>query len=142
MIIAGFAAQLLWMGKHTGGRDAEKVISPDNPIARFLQNTMMEKKGLAEKDEAEEAAAAAGAETIACGYCFGIGQVRADGEAVLCPICLGVGSHAVRRISGDELICIACDGMGRVMEDGGSTAETCPRCNGRGLVERRKPAED
>lgn len=130
------------MARHTGGKDADKVISPDNPIARFLQDRMMEKKGLAEKDGAEEAAAAAGAETIACGYCFGIGQVRADGEAVLCPVCLGVGSHAVRRIAGDELICIACDGMGRVAEDGGATATTCPRCGGRGLVERKKPAPE
>ena len=141
MIVAGFAAQLLWMGKHTGGRDADKMVSPDNPIARFLQNTMMEKKGL-DGTDGEGEASRAGTETIACAYCFGIGQVRADGQVVLCPVCLGVGSHAVRRITGDELLCIACDGMGRVAQDGAIEAETCPRCRGRGLIERNKPADE
>lgn len=118
------------------------MVSPDNPIARFLQDRMMEKKGLDGEKEGQTAAGEpAGTETIACGYCFGIGQVRADGQAVLCPVCLGVGSHAVRRIAGDELICIACDGMGRVVEEGGVAAETCPRCRGRGLVERKKPSD-
>lgn len=142
LIVAGFSAQLVWMGRHTRGKDADKVISPDNPIARFLHNTLLEKKGLGEGN-ATAGEPAAGTENISCPWCFGIGQVRADGEAVLCPICLGVGSHAVRRIAGDELICIACDGMGRLVPEGGAgEAETCPRCNGRGLVERKKTAEE
>jgi len=132
------------MGRHAGGKDADKVVSPDNPIARFLHAKMTESKGVGGDGAGEAAAAAggeaAGAETISCPYCFGIGQVRVDGEAALCPICLGVGSHAVRRIAGDELLCIACDGMGRVVGEDGRTAELCPRCNGRGLVERSKPA--
>lgn len=82
-------------------------------------------------------------EKAECPYCDGVGT-RRDPEnpdvVELCPICFGVGSHQLRKMSGEaEVICPACSGMGRVYDLDTGTARQCLRCGGRGLI-RMKPA--
>jgi hypothetical protein len=72
---------------------------------------------------------------IRCEFCGGTGVVkqhREGGTLLLCPLCFGVGSHHIRRIDDKDSLCAACEGMGRLSEDG--MWRTCRRCDGRGLV--------
>jgi hypothetical protein len=73
---------------------------------------------------------------IPCEVCGKTGLVPADessnSKLVMCPACFGVGSHTIRRVDEHDVLCAACEGMGRV--DDGTGWRTCRRCEGRGLV--------
>lgn len=81
-------------------------------------------------------------ERIQCEECGTTGMVPSEkgpnSPLQMCPVCFGVGSHQVRRIDDRDVLCPACEGMGRVWD--GVTSRTCRRCDGRGLIRKdRRP---
>ena len=67
----------------------------------------------------------------------GVVENEVDHRLMLCPVCFGVGGKNVRRIDEGDKRCIACDGMGRILDptpEDPLHARTCTRCDGRGLV--------
>lgn len=77
-------------------------------------------------------------EKIDCDYCGGLGMIRDPAyptQMYLCPLCFGVGSHVVRRITDRDTLCPVCGGLGRVLDEPTGYAQTCPRCDGRGLID-------
>lgn len=76
-------------------------------------------------------------EQVRCWNCEGTGLTRdpdARGGMTMCPICFGVGRHLARRMTTNDHICPACNGMGRLFDPETGEARTCGRCGGRGLI--------
>ncbi|OGV42565.1 MAG: hypothetical protein A2X46_04685 [Lentisphaerae bacterium GWF2_57_35] len=74
---------------------------------------------------------------VECDHCGGVGLVRNSKKpdaAELCPVCFGVGSHPTRKLDDGDALCPLCGGVGRVIDEKIEFAQTCPRCDGRGLV--------
>lgn len=78
------------------------------------------------------------AERVSCHHCGGIGTLREAERPdvrIMCPICFGVGCHYVRRLDKQhDMLCPVCGGAGRVLDEPTGYAQTCPRCDGRGLI--------
>lgn len=129
VVIVGFFLQLNWM------QSAKRNVDiPANGFADRLGRWMLKQKGV----ETGPVAGAPGVETLECDRCFGTGGIlSADGQKrEICPICLGVGSRLIRRLDSNDDLCPACGGMGRWESPDTGAVDTCPRCQGRGLVRR------
>lgn len=138
-VILAFILQFQWMQRV---RESGATDLVQNSFARKISNWMLRRKGLAPEDTGTEAHQP-GVEKITCATCMGTGmQMNPDGKEKICPICQGVGFRMVRRFDAAERQCPACAGMGRVEMPDTGEVETCPRCNGRGLIRRSAPAED
>ncbi len=73
---------------------------------------------------------------IPCDHCGGSGTVPVRGhpdQREKCPLCFGIGGHDIRKFGTNEVLCTACGGLGRVMDEKSGYCQTCPRCDGRGL---------
>jgi hypothetical protein len=71
---------------------------------------------------------------IDCDNCFKVGVVRDEENSrimKMCPACFGVGSHTIRRFDEQDVLCVACGGIGRLESHG--EWRFCNRCNGRGM---------
>ena len=71
---------------------------------------------------------------IDCETCAKLGTIRDPDNArirQMCPACFGVGFKNIRRFDDQDVICLACGGMGRLEENG--QWRNCLRCGGRGL---------
>jgi DnaJ-class molecular chaperone len=80
---------------------------------------------------------------VECDHCGGTGLVtdaKKPGRVEICPVCFGVGSHAVRKLDPQDALCLLCGGMGRVYDEQAEIAQTCPRCDGRGLIRLQENA--
>jgi len=128
LVIAGFFLQLNWMQ-----RAKENAEIPPDGFAAKLGQWMLHQKGAGES----AAPGAPGVENIECDRCFGTGGVlSSDSKREICPICLGVGSRLIRRLDPNDVKCPACGGMGRMVLPDSGVVGTCPRCEGRGLIQR------
>jgi len=78
---------------------------------------------------------------VFCDNCEGSGFTRDPNNpenVTVCPVCFGLGMHQIRQISNDDLVCPTCRGLGRISEGAFDEAETCPRCEGRGMITRHR----
>jgi hypothetical protein len=131
MVVVAFVLQFHWMQKvrETGGAN----IAP-NTLAEKLSRWMQRRRGVP-LDETK-VLGQIGTERIACEACAQTGALfNETGQPVPCAICQGVGFRMVRRFNDADRICPACGGMGRVEMPDTGRVETCPRCEGRGLVQ-------
>ena len=130
LVILGFFLQLNWMQ-----RARENTDIPANSFADKLGQWMLQQKGA--EPVAGGGSGAPGVESIECDRCFGTGGVLSpDSKREICPICLGVGSRLIRRLDPNDVKCPACGGMGRMVLPDTGEVGTCPRCQGRGLIQR------
>ncbi len=128
-VLAGFILQFRWM-QSASDRGSDDIVLP--AFARKISAWMLHKRGLPNEPGT---AGAGGIEKIPCETCMGSGTLYGDdGREAMCPICQGVGYRMVRRFEPGERICPACAGMGRVIFSDTGLADTCPRCQGRGLI--------
>lgn len=112
----------------------------EGTLADRLSRFLLHKWGVtdAEKQDWSEQ----GVEQIICNGCDGLGRLLDDqGRYQPCPLCHGVGFGVIRRFGPNEHLCSFCAGMGRAILPDSGTADTCPRCDGRGLV-RIEPLPD
>ncbi|HMP72702.1 MAG TPA: hypothetical protein PKE55_05500 [Kiritimatiellia bacterium] len=73
---------------------------------------------------------------ITCDHCQKIGLIpdpRQEQRLVMCPRCFGVGFNSVRRVHDLDMLCLACDGLGRLYDRDLAAFRTCRRCDGRGM---------
>lgn len=138
LVVVGATLQWNWMQKVR--KDGAQVVVTDGFAAK-LSRWMLAKRGIHVDEPVNWGESAA--ERIVCESCGGTGRsLIKDGTIGPCPICQGVGFRMIRRFSPDENLCPFCVGMGRaVMPDTGEIT-TCPRCDGRGLVDTAAPAAD
>ena len=130
LVILGFFLQLNWMQ-----RARENTDIPANSFADKLGQWMLQQKGA--EPVAGGGTGAPGVESIECDRCFGTGGVLSpDSKREICPICVGVGSRLIRRLDPNDVKCPACGGMGRMVLPDTGEVGTCPRCQGRGLIQR------
>ena len=130
LVILGFFLQLNWMQ-----RARENTDIPANSFADKLGQWMLQQKGA--EPVAGGGTGAPGVESIECDRCFGTGGVLSpDSKREIGPICLGVGSRLIRRLDPNDVKCPACGGMGRMVLPDTGEVGTCPRCQGRGLIQR------
>ena len=74
---------------------------------------------------------------IPCDYCGELGTVRnpqRHEKMDVCPVCFGVGYHVIRKFDKHDTLCPLCGGAGRVVDESSGYAQTCPRCDGRGVI--------
>ena len=133
LVLGGGYLQFQWMDK------AHKPDVVPNVLAEKVGRWMMQKRGISPHDETLTSSVAA-TERVPCETCMGSGKALASGGKEICPICLGVGFHTIRRFDSTDRICPYCAGMGRAaMPDTGEVG-SCPRCQGRGLVQTQRDA--
>lgn len=78
-------------------------------------------------------------QSVRCEVCNGSGLVSLPADdgvnrLFMCEACFGLGSHLIRRVDDNDVLCPACAGFGRVESDG--VWASCKRCGGRGLIRR------
>lgn len=131
MVVIAFVLQYNWMQqiRQTGAEG----IAP-NTLAEKLSRWMLQKRGIATDDPAVYGQV--GTERVLCETCMGTGAILPEsGAPIPCAICQGVGFRMIRRFDAADRICPACAGMGRVEMPDTGIVGTCPRCDGRGLVQ-------
>lgn len=61
--------------------------------------------------------------------------INDEGDYETCPICFGVGGRIIKKLDEADRRCPNCNAMGRWKNPDTGHAETCPRCDGSGLIQ-------